>query len=185
MKPNTTIILAALITLGTIAGCKSTRDAEKTLPGEVQENAESETSRCPNRYMTRTFNCTAAGYNANGLIRMECEKTLWMNINKGVELGRIKMTSDSIWIHVKIFNCAWKGNYKDLERLVHQNYHFDTLMDQLVRKPEEAAASMSEIGESFNIPFTIAFGELKSSDELTFPLNIPPNAKPLEILLSQ
>lgn len=158
---------------------------EKPQAEPEAEIAQEQTSQCPHQYMTRTYSCTALGYSANGLIRIECGKTLWMNINKGLELGRIKMTADSVWIHAKIFNCAWKGNYRDLETLTKLEYHFDTLMNQLVKEPEEAAKSMSQIGKVFNIPIKIELEELRYSDKLTFPINIPQNAKPLEILLSQ
>lgn len=178
-------ILLIIIIISALAGCKSSQDLKRDSATQNTDIAEQETSRCPYQYMTRTFSCTAAGHNANGLIRMECERTIWMNIHKGIELGRVKMTPDSVWIHVKIFNCAWKGDYNDLTKLAKHEFHFDTLMRQLTEQPQEAENSISEIGKSFNIPIQIKIAELKGAEMLTFPINIPNNSKPLEILLSQ
>lgn len=185
MKSRIATIAVMLTLVAMTSGCRNTKDVARQSQPQEQSEAVESTSTCPHQYMTRTFACSAAGYNANGLIRMECEKAIWVSITKGLELGRVKMTPDSAWIHVKLLNCAWKGDYSDLKQLTKTEYYFDTLMNQLIYKPEAAEESISKLGRSFNIPVSVKMNELKGAAGLNFPMNIPANAKPLKIILSQ
>lgn len=59
--------------------------------------------------------CKTNGMSANGQLRMIKDSVIWVSLNKIIELGRAKITPDSVLVHIKPTNEYIRIPMKELE----------------------------------------------------------------------
>ena len=107
MKMQLRIGYAALLFVVAIAlfvNCRSTKtiiDNEPELSVAVVEPTDFEFST-----ISRNFTAKPDGFNItlNGQLRIKHDSIIWITLSKMVEIGRAKLTQDSIFVFLKIQN---------------------------------------------------------------------------------
>lgn len=85
-------------------------------------------------YLTANFNLEAQGISANGVMRMKRDSIIWLTINKLVELGRVKLTPDSVYGYLKVGNKYVACTYTDLKNKMGVDIDFNTIQRILIGK---------------------------------------------------
>ncbi|MBO4600203.1 MAG: DUF4292 domain-containing protein, partial [Bacteroidales bacterium] len=123
------------------------------------------------------FTCTTQGITAKGQLRMQPDSVLWASASKIIELGRAKLTPDSVIVYAKVTNSCFRGTYMDLYR----RFHYRTSFDEVIKMAtaEDAEAQITALIRSLKLDASIKLEPWQQVDRLTFPLAIPANVKPL------
>ena len=152
-----------------VAGCRSQRDAAHTRPTTPPAYVP--------QYYTANFTCTTQGITAKGQLRMQTDSVLWAYASKIVELGRARLTQDSVVVYVKLTNSCFRGTYIDLYR----RFGYRTSFDEVVAMAtaDDAEQQIAALMRSLNLDATVSLEPWQKADKLTFPIPIPANAKPL------
>lgn len=124
------------------------------------------------RTLSSTFTCDVQGVRVNGLLRIQKDSIIWATASKIIELGRVKLTPDSIYVYVKIDNSFYANDYKIMGR----DINFYQIQDMLIASATRHA--------SFQLPIKgqhiqISFNRITYPNQLTFPFSIPANAEPI------
>ena len=175
--------MLALLTLLALAAasCRSHRDAAHTRPathtaGTTPTDPDSPPAYVP-KYYTSNFTCTTQGITAKGQLRMQPDSVLWAYASKVIELGRARLTQDSVVVYVKVTNRCFRGTYMDL----YHRYKYRTSFDEVVKMvtADDAEQQIAALLRSMNLDATVSLEPWQQADRLTFPIPIPTNAKPL------
>ena len=172
------LTLMALLTL-TMAGCRIHREATHGTPANPRTNT-SDPANPPSyapKYYTANFTCTAQGVTAKGQLRLQPDSVLWASASKIIELGRARLTRDSVVVYVKVTNSCFRGTYIDLYR----RFHYRTSFDEVVKMAtaDDAGQQIAALMKAMNLDATVEMEPWQQVATLTFPLSIPKNANPL------
>ena len=176
-----TALVLALLAL-TVAGCRSHREAAHGTPAAPNSGTAAPTDPANPpayvpQYYTANFTCTTQGITAKGQLRLQPDSVLWATVSKIIELGRARLTPDSVVVHVKVNNSCFRGTYIDLYR----RFGYRTSFDEVVKMAtaEDAEAQIAALLNSLSLDATVSMEPWKQTQRLTFPIPIPANAKPL------
>lgn len=175
MKKYLIIVLA--ITCSLLTGCRSTKPAAEK---PTSKPSTTEVAKPKVEYYSATVEGSYEGISVSGLVRMEKDKIIWVSLSKFIELGRAVATPDSVHAYVKILNSAFHGTYADLEKKCGIHTDFATLQ-KILMEHYPADNKTSEIclpRYKSKICGKVRFKTFERSENLSFPLNIPKNAKP-------
>ena len=170
----------ALLAL-TLAGCRLHREAahgtSPTPGGTASTTDPANPPAYVPHYYTSNFTCTTQGITAKGQLRMQTDSVLWASASKVVELGRARLTRDSVIVHVKLTNSCFKGTYIDLYR----RFRYRTSFDEVVKMvtADDAEEQIAQLLKALNVDAEVKMEPWQQADRLTFPMAIPSNAKPL------
>jgi len=157
------------------AGCssqKSVADSQQPLAEEMQPTFPE-----ASRYYIANFTVQAMGMNANGQMRMQQDSVIWVSASKIVELGRAKVTPDSVIVYAKLMNACFRGTYEDVYNRFHWRTDFRQLSEMVTA--EDAAQQIAQLAARFGITATITLEPWKRVSNTTFPIYVPQYAKPL------
>ena len=146
-----------------------------------------------------TFTCTAQGITANGLLRMERDSAIWVSVSKIIELGRARITPDSVVAYIGVTNECLQMTMAEAQR----RYGIDYSMLQGLLLGEPLASPLiaspgSQPDPSLPYPFphsltvslshpqlrtkvNLRFSKTTFNLPLSFPLHLPKSAKPLSL----
>lgn len=135
MKMQLRIGYAALLFVVAIAlfvNCRSTKtiiDNEPELSVAVVEPADFEFST-----ISRNFIAKPDGFNItlNGQLRIKHDSIIWITLSKMVEIGRAKLTQDSIFVFLKIQNRYFAASYADLYKAIGVDINYQTVQALLL-----------------------------------------------------
>lgn len=172
---STAIVVLALLAMATVS-CRSQRETAHTTPTTPVIDPTAPPAYAP-QYYTANFTCTTQGITAKGQLRLQADSVLWAYASKIVELGRARLTKDSVVVYVKLTNSCFRGTYIDLYR----RFGYRTSFDEVVKMAtaDDAEQQISALIRSLNLDATVAMEPWQKADRLTFPIPIPTNAKPL------
>ncbi|MBR1516843.1 MAG: DUF4292 domain-containing protein [Bacteroidales bacterium] len=160
-----------------MAGCRSHKETA------VEQTPPPAEPTCQYRWLTATFDCTVMGTTINGLMRTECDSVIWLSASKIIELGRARLTHDSVEVYAKIYNRYFRGNYDDVYRLTGVRTSFDELQKKIdnayIEKKKVVTVTLK--ARQLNEPLTLNIRRIEAlPTPLTFPFRIPESATPLQ-----
>ena len=122
-----------------MAGCRNTtkiaHDKSETPQQSGKPAAECvEVTRCET--LIANFECTVDDISVNGQLRMRRDSVIWVSLNKFIELGRAKLTRDSIFVYAKIASRYFEGTYSDLEKVAGITTDFESLQELFLGEKE-------------------------------------------------
>ena len=175
-KVNTALLAVLLLAL-TTAGCRSPREAARSTSSSSGTGNNSNPPAYVPQYYTSNFTCTAQGVTAKGQMRLQPDSVLWASASKVIELGRARLTRDSVVVYVKVTNSCFRGTYIDLYR----RFKYRTSFDEVVKMAtaDDAEEQIAALIRSMNLDATVKMEPWQKAESLTFPLAVPANAKPL------
>lgn len=169
-----TAVATALLALA-MAGCRIQREAAHGTSATPVDPANPP-AYTP-KYYTTNFTCTTQGVTANGQMRLQPDSVLWANATKIIELGRARLTRDSVVVYVKMTNSCFRGTYIDL----YHRFGYRTSFDEVVKMAtaDDAEQQIAALIKAMNLDATVKMEPWKQVASLTFPLSIPKTVKPL------
>lgn len=179
-------LLPILLTLLLVtAGCHTQRKAaEATKPEVATTEVSPDTPPIIPPYVVPTpqyrsanFTCSTQGMTANGQLRVQEDSVIWACATKIVELGRARLTPDSVVVYAKVMNKCFRGTYADIYRRFHYRTNFDELYKIIIA--DDADKQIAELLKNLKVDASVHVGPWKKVDALTFPMPIPNNVKPL------
>ena len=164
----------ALLALA-MAGCRIQREAAHGTSA-TPVDPDNPPAYTP-KYYTTNFTCTTQGVTANGQMRLQPDSVLWANATKIIELGRARLTRDSVVVYVKMTNSCFRGNYIDL----YHRFGYRTSFDEVVKMAtaDDAEQQIAALMKALSVDATVTMEPWKQVSALTFPLAIPKTVKPL------
>ena len=168
-------LLAAVLLALTTAGCRSPREAAHNTP--TSTGTSNNPPAYTPQYYTSNFTCTAQGVTAKGQMRLQPDSVLWASATKIIELGRARLTRDSVVVYVKVTNSCFRGTYIDLYR----RFNYRTSFDEVVKMAtaDDAEEQIAALIRAMNLDATVKMEPWQKAEKLTFPLTVPAGAKPL------
>lgn len=177
MKRHSLLVLTLVALLaGVIAdGCRSHKETVHP-PAPQKQNI-------PYERLTGTFECEVSGVNVNGLLRTEYDSIIWLTVSKIIELGRVRITPDSVAGYMKIYNRYFKGSYEDIYRETGVRTSFAELQQKFVdaytQKSRQVVLDVN--ARQWNERLTLKFNKLElSAMPLSYPFRIPLTAQPIK-----
>ncbi|MBQ9547257.1 MAG: DUF4292 domain-containing protein [Bacteroidales bacterium] len=168
---NIVIVLTALVFALSVAGCRSHKE---TVTQELPP------ANCPYRWLTATADCEVMGTNVNALLRTQCDSVIWATASKIIELGRVRMTRDSVVVYASIYNRYFAGSYEDVYRLTGVRTTFDEIQNKIsdayAQGRKEMAVKLN--AKQLNQTIKLNIHRMEAvSHPLTYPLRIPASAQ--------
>lgn len=166
-------LIISLTIIFMMAGCRSHKETVTERPP----------LNCPYEWLTATGDCEVMETTVNALIRTQCDSAIWLTASKIIELGRARLTKDSVIAYASIYNRYFAGTYEDVYRLTGVRTTFDELQKKIGEAYTEGKKEMSVKLQSkqFNQTVKIKINRIELSPRpLTFPVRIPANAQPLK-----
>ena len=161
-----------------MAGCISHRSSSRnSTPGVRVDVPSGTSSHYTPHYYTTNFTCTAQGMTANGQLRLQPDSVLWAYASKIIELGRARLTPDSVVVYAKVANSCFRGTYADLYRRFGYRTNFEEVVKMATA--DDAEAQIATLLRSLNLDATVKLEPWQKAETLNFPIVIPANAKPL------
>lgn len=164
----------ALIAGLMVNGCRCHKDV-------VQPEAQ-QRQNCPYERLTGTFECEVSGVNVNGLLRTECDSVIWITVSKIIELGRVRLTPDSVAGYVKIYNRYFKGSYEDIYKETGMRTSFGELQQKFAEAyTQDSKQVVIDVNaRQWNDRLVMNFSKLEqSAAPLNYPFRIPAGAQPI------
>ena len=95
---------------------------------------------------------------------MQPDSVLWAYASKIIELGRARLTKDSVVVYVKITNSCFRGTYIDLYR----RFGYRTSFDEVVKMAtaDDAEQQISSLMKSLNLDATVSLEPWQQSERL-------------------
>ena len=168
-------MVLALLAMVTV-GCRIQRETAHTTPTTPVIDPTAPPAYAP-QYYTANFTCTTQGITAKGQLRLQADSVLWAYASKIVELGRARLTKDSVVVYVKLTNSCFRGTYIDLYR----RFGYRTSFDEVVKMAtaDDAEQQIAALMKALSVDATVTMEPWKQVSALTFPLAIPKTVKPL------
>ena len=160
----------AVVSLAIITSCKSTKNtaknsdtptpppAAKTLTAKDINNADFST-------LSMNFSTELMGVNVSGQVRIQKDKIIWASVSKLLELGRVKMTPDSVYATIKVKNQAFQGTYAQFQKQFGIAINFDIAQALLTGNDLAGYQQTGSQSEVANNVTTISFPQRKSSKQ--------------------
>lgn len=148
-----------------------------------------------------SFTCKVNGMNVNGIARIQYDSVIWLCVNKFVELGRVRITHDSVVLYLRYSNQHLRCTMKELTQRFHIDADFWTLQGALLGWPIESKhiqcmpSQYYTVGnlmfaKELNINIThprmrqsllLKYSNIELDKPLSLPLSIPRSATPITI----
>lgn len=185
MRRITPILFVLLLLM---AGCSISRKAtpsnkeqaattQPSQPGTPSGTGSGIHREQPKKSLTNNFTCTTQGVTVNGQLRVKEDSVIWASATKIVELGRARITQDSVVIYAKVVNRCFRGTYMDIYRRFHYRTTFDEVYKMLTAP--DAETQIVSLLQGFKVDAQIKLGPWKEAENLTFPFSVPKNVNPL------
>lgn len=129
-------------------------------------------------FLTSSFRGEVEGISANGLIRMQRDSVIWATASKVVELGRAKLTPDSIYAYIRINGTYVASTYDEVSVKLGRNITFHKIQDVLAAHIQDASPIVLEI---MGYKARVTFSHTDSPSGLSFPFDIPRSARRLDL----
>lgn len=170
------LILVALLL--TMAGCHKGVIGTTIADSIPTDSLPTATESSMPHYLSSTLSCEVQGITANGLLRMQRDSVIWATASKFIELGRAKLTPDSIYVYAKIYNSYYAGTYDDIATIMGQTVDFAQLQRLLSGHIlNQEPVSMDFRGQRI----ALRFGHYDQPTQLTFPFAIPHSAQRISL----
>ena len=169
---NRRLLFLSIIIVSTIiiCGCRSSKPtAEPTTVTETK-------CRCGYQWLEATFNSEVRGVNVSGILRTSCDSVIWVSISKVVELGRMKLTPDSVTIYAKVLNKAYRGTYDDIYRITNYRTSYEEIQQKIYNAYRRNEKQIVYDVDARQLKETIVLDLRRmtpSSTALHYPMNIP------------
>ena len=122
--------LAVAVALIFATACKSTKPS--ATPSTKVRPSVADNSMANNKIddldfetLSMNFSTEIMDVSVSGQIRMLKDRIIWVSISKLIELGRVKMTPDSVYAYVKVKNQAFQGTYEQFQKKFGIAINFD------------------------------------------------------------
>ncbi len=171
-RKHTTVALATLLIVFCLASCHHTQQITSTETHETTTSNET------------LLNCNAEGMSVDLLMRSQHDSVIWMTARKIIELGRMRLTKDSVECYIKVTNNHFSGTYTDLYSITGYSTSFNKIQNMI----EEALANGTtqtsytieapKIGVNTTLYITLQ-RNTHSSTPLHYPFSIPQSSKPI------
>lgn len=188
MRVSLRLVVVGLLLVMT--GCSSTR---KAAPSRQEPTATTQPTQTdtpdgnstgpsihreqPKKSLTNNFTCTTQGVTVNGQLRVKEDSVIWASATKIVELGRARLTQDSVVIYAKVVNRCFRGTYADIYRRFHYRTTFAEVYKMLTAP--DAETQIVALLQGFKVDAKLKLGPWKEAEGLTFPFSVPKNVNPL------
>lgn len=209
MKRLTYMTLALLLVFVT-AGCRHSKEIVKSgekepIPEQPQPATKGDSVVVDStafKYMTANFDCTVNGFTAVGQLRMAYDSVMWVSVNMLIELGRAKLTRDSVFVMVKPMGRYFAGDYNDIAKVTGIYADYKSMQELFLGEssPKLRRWIRASYGDyrkirARTLPFEILVGircklladdlkikykKVQFDEETTFPYSLPPSAKPFD-----
>lgn len=127
--------------------------------------------------MQASFNCTVMGMSATGQVRLRQDSIIWVSVSKLMELGRLKVTQDSVVGHLRLSNEYLRMDMNEARRRLGVDY--DSLQRLLLQHDFDTLLQLTH--PRLSSPITVHFTRRQEDLPLTYPLTIPRNATPFKL----
>ena len=170
LLPAVLIVLCIMV-----AGCRSSRQAAQA------DNKQSRS--CSYLRLMATADCEMRGTTVNAVLRTECDSVIWLSASKIIELGRARLTRDSVALYIPLNNSFFNGTYDDVYQLTGVRTSFGEIQDRIGiiynEQLHETAIDINarQLRESVNVKIK-RIGEV--AEQQKYPMHIPASAKPLK-----
>ena len=114
------LLIISAIALMAVTACKSTKYS--THPPEtpptppVNHPTVSDINNANFSTLAMNFSTEIMDIGVSGQVRIQKDKVIWVSISKIIELGRVKMTPDSVYAIIKVKNQAFQGTYAQFQK---------------------------------------------------------------------
>lgn len=174
MKRLYCLWIVAIVAVVLAVGCRSSR--ETVAPDAPHSRT------CGYDRLTGTFDCEVEGVSVKGLLRTECDSVIWITVSKIIELGRLRLTPDSVAGYVKIYNRYFAGTYEDVYRQTGVRTSFAEVQkkfsDAYERQTRQVPIDVD--ARQWTGRIVLAFSRLEASTApLSYPFHIPSGAQPI------
>ncbi len=115
------LILFSAIVLSVFSACKSSKTVQQPetpeiLPPVPEKISPKQIRNTDFKTLSANFSTEVGGIGISGQLRMQKDKVIWVSISKIIELARIKLTPDSIYVSIKIPSQAFQGTYAEFQK---------------------------------------------------------------------
>lgn len=228
MKRYLLILLVALCTLS-VVGCRSSRRLEKkhqkeqaeqvvrdtnaatqpttpsapstgATPSKPEQKKENKRQR-PFDTFSGSFTCEVQGMNVNGLVRLQYDSVIWVCLNKFIELGRVRITPDSVVAYIRPTNQYVRATMKEMQQQHGLDIDFYRLQSLLLGQPISSKTiqcmpsnyttisgqnlartlAVNVLDRRMRTSTTIKYSTLKLNEPITTPVDIPRRATPFKL----
>lgn len=126
------LLFAVIVAL--FANCKSTKTATEHIPEQQVEVEKILPLDFDFNTLSRNFTAKVEGLNItlNGQVRIKHDSVIWLTLSKVVEIGRAKLTQDSVFVFLKIQNKYFAGSYVDLAKTVGMDFNYQAVQAMLL-----------------------------------------------------
>ena len=181
MKRTLLILFTAMVMI--FASCRTQKPIVATEPVH-QPEAEPEVItpvQPPKLCVAATFDCSFDGIKASGLLRMKEDSVIWISVSKFIELGRMSLTPEEAVGYLKLQNRYFKGSYDVIAKRTGYKTDFATLQGLIL---EALASDDKKLVVPINTKqlkgtLKVTFKKVEREETLSYPINIPSNAKVL------
>lgn len=142
-----TLIIATLLLIA-FSGCRSHRKLTRTPEPQkdttvvVEKPVAPQTPVNPKDTIPKTdfsfttfsgnFTCNVENFNVSGQMRIQKDKVIWLTITKLIEFGRVKLTPDSVYVHIKVNNSYFAGTWFEMSQKYRLDLDFQTVQAMLL-----------------------------------------------------
>jgi hypothetical protein len=133
-KYNLKFIAVACFTTIMLNSCKTNKEIPMPKTPEVLTPVAVQPQAFEFKTICRNFsaNVDGIGISLNGQLRIEDGKNIWITLNKLVEIARLKLTSDSIHVIIKMQNKYYQGSYADFAKSIGININYECIQSLLL-----------------------------------------------------
>ena len=146
MKTNTQqkyilkFIAVVCFTVFMLNGCRTTKEIPTPKTPEVLNPVAVKPQVFEFTTISRNFTVNVDGIaiSLNGQLRIEEGKTIWITLNKLVEIARLKLTPDSIHVIIKMQNKYYQGSYADFGKAIGISINYESTQSLLLGDDTES-----------------------------------------------
>lgn len=125
-------IFATLLLM--LAGCRSARQVVTPTPAPTDATTQKDSTTTAGNMQTLealqvNYNTTVDNISVGGQIRMLTDSVIWISCTKFIELARVRLTPDSVQLHIKPYNQYLSMPWQDFR----QQYGIDINFDDVQR----------------------------------------------------
>lgn len=177
-------MLAMLLAISAMVGCHKREVIESVNADSIQAVIEAPKDEAPQfHYMTSSISCQALGYNVSGQVRVCRDSVIWVSVSKFIELGRAKLTPDSIYVYAKVNNSYYGCPYGYLKSRFGVDVDYKSIQGMLVEKAQKPDGSQTIPirSKELNTDVVVRFSNVAWPQVLSFPFAIPAGARKMSM----
>ena len=122
------------LTIALFVNCKSPKTIVKHITEQPTEVERILPLNFDFNTLSRNFTTKVEGLNMtlNGQVRIKHDSVIWLTLSKVVEIGRAKLTPDSIHVIIKVQNKYYQGSYADFAKNTGININYECIQSLLL-----------------------------------------------------